>query len=634
MIYRLILAPWRSEEVPSKRKILEGEFTPDELAVYNLDGYNIHNLPNYPSHPVYPVDGTQIDIWEWVYVDMDLKDGVYATKEEFISTLNESLLKPTTTIDSGHGIHAYWRVSDLDAKSFLRLQRRLMKFYDTDKTLATLYQLMRPAGYLNVKRKGESKMVTELCSNPIVYTCEELDRRLPAITHEDEQYCVEHYERTMNPTQASADIDELPTRWFKFAKKGTEAYSLFYGNPKDRSVADYRLAHLMNADGFSKEEALAVLANGAKASERTTQHRFNYANNIIEKMWVALAKGERLGYSVEELLEDSGDDEFEGTPFRCNELFDATECGFRLTHVLGLVGGAGSGKTAVSLNYFYHFAINNPTYTHVVFSLEQPKKEIAKRWRKLVGTNSSANRQVIIVDNYNDDGTYRHLSLGQCEAYVTELQEAGVAVGCVMIDHIGLLRQGHHDGEREGLIEICTKMKSFAVNRNIMLIMQSQTSREKAKAGDVELDKDAAYGTTSFEWFVDWLVTIWQPLKRLHKEPKCPTVTCVKYCKIRHKHPNDNIVEDVRYAFKFDTATGLLRRLNALEKESYDTWAQRATAERNLDKSKDIAAVTDATWATSAEGDKINDSTAKDTTNTGTSERLAALLKRSRPGNA
>ena len=48
-------------------------------------------------------------------------------------------------------------------------------------------------------------------------------------------------------------------------------------------------------------------------------------------------------------------------------------------------------------------------------------------------------------------------------------------------------------------------MKAWAVQTNTLLVMQSQTSREKAGVGDLELDKDAAFGTSSFEWYCDFL---------------------------------------------------------------------------------------------------------------------------------
>lgn len=355
----------------------------------------------------------------------------------------------------------------------------------------------------------------------------------------------------------------------------------------------------MAADGFTQDEAIAVIANTSKASERSSTHRFNYAFGVVDKVWreyVATKPSGKMGYTMAELL-DGSDDEFEGTPFRCNEMFDATECGFRLGHVLGLVGGPGSGKTATSLNIFYHFAKNNPEYHHIIFTLEQPAKEVAKRWKKITGSNRAMYSNVIAVDNYNEDGTHRMLSLQDCEAYVKKLQDDGVLVGAVMIDHIGILKQDlGKKSEREALVEICQAMKGVAVNRNVMLIMQSQTSREKAKGGDVELGQDAAYGTNNFEWFVDWLVTIWQPLSRIYHEAPEMTVTCFRYCKIRHKTPRDRLKQDTNYALMFDQNTERLRRMNLEEKEKYDFYAHRAATERNRDKSKDPGAVSDVTW--------------------------------------
>lgn len=610
LIYRLIL-PKHAEGL-GKRPVLEGVFDADQISKYNAQGYNIYWLRNYPSNYERgtTVEGYQVDTFEYVFADFDLKDGKYESKDAFIASVTESGIEPTEIVDSGGGVHVYWRVLDLDAMSFLRLTRRIIRRFDTDDSIATVYRLMRAPGTFNTKLEGNPRLCEYVYKGDKEYTCEELDKLLPPISIEDEEYCQRHYDMTFNPDKVSAASEELPPKWFKFAKKGTEAYNLFYNQQKNRSAADFRLGHLLAGEGFTRDEAVSVLCNSAKASERSTVHRMNYAINIVDKIWEAVEtiNPDKLGYTIDELLDDSDMEEFEGTPFRCHPLFDATACGFRLTHVLGLVGGAGSGKTATSLNYFYHFAKRNPEYVHVVFTLEQPKKEIAKRWRKIAGNNPLLNRTVIIVDNYTAEGSFRNLSLDDCEAYVASLQAAGTKVGCVMIDHIGILKKSTKNGEREGLIDICQRMKSVAVNRNIMLIMQSQTSRDKAKGGDMELDKDAAYGTTNFEWFVDWLVTIWQPLKRVYKEAPHMTITCFKYCKIRHKSSKDDILEDVVYALKFDPETGLLRKLNSEEKEVYDFYAKRAAAERNRDRSEDPGAVSDITWNVEEKtnGTKIN----------------------------
>lgn len=600
MIVRAILPRWAQERYPDRPTILEGVYSEEKLLHFNVDlFYNIHYLPNHPSQytPGTNVEGSQVDTFNFVFVDMDLKAGSHS-KESFIELLTTSELPPSKIIDSGNGIHAYWAVSDLDPLSYLRFQRRLCRYFNTDETMAKIFQLMRPPGYANTKHEGAFRIVELLQENNTVYTSEQLNALLPPITIKDEEYCQRHMTSIYNPQTVSEAIEELPKKWFLAAKKGTELYNLFYGQVKDRSKADYRLGHLLAAEGFDRDEIMAVLANTAKALDRSPHHRYNYANNIVDQLEFAIAQNapEKLGYSVQELLAESDSDDFEGTPFRCHPYFDATVCGFRLSHVLGLVGGAGSGKTAVSLNYFFHFAKKNPEYVHVVFSLEQPMKEIAKRWRKMAGTNPVLNKTVIIVDNYNKDGTYRNLSLDECEAYVKSLQDAGTKVGCVMIDHIGILKKETKNGEREELTAICQRMKSFAVNRNILLIMQSQTNRDKAKGGDVELDKDAAYGTTTFEWYVDWLVTIWQPLKRVYEEAPHMTITCFKYCKIRHKSAMDELVEDKVYALKFDQKTGLLRRLTIEEKQSYDLYAKRATAERNRNKTEDPAPVSDPAW--------------------------------------
>ena len=609
MLYRAILSRWEIEsagysETSKPRALGDFELATEEIKGLNEIGYNIYFFPNRPSKPTTSfIEAADVDIFQYVFVDMDLKDKVYATKDIFINKINEFALKPCRIVDSGNGVHVYWPIEDLDPMSYLRLQRRLCRHFNTDPAVSKLNQLMRVPGTHNTKTPDRTswKLCQTIFTIPVEpYQAEQLSKLLEPITKADEDYCVRSYDAAYNPGKIDSVIEDLPKRWFSFAKKGDEAYRLFYGENKDRSKADYRLAHLMAADGFTREEALAVLANSSKASERSSAHRYSYASNIIEKMWETkeLIKSEVMGHTVEDLLKNDNDDEFEGTPFRCHEYFDATTCGFRLTHVLGLVGGAGSGKTAVSLNYFYHFAKKNCEYSHVVFTLEQPGKEIAKRWKKIVGKNPEINRRVYVVDNYTDDGQFRNLSLDDCEEYVKGLQASGVKIGCVMIDHIGILKKENKNGEREGLIDICCRMKAFAVNRNIMLIMQSQTNRDKAKGGDVELDKDAAYGTTNFEWFVDWLVTIWQPLKRVYKDAPNMTVTCFKYCKIRHKHPKDNILEDVIYALKFDPETGVLRRLNLLEKEAFDYYARAATAARNRDKNKDPGAVSDITWET------------------------------------
>ena len=602
MVYRLILPNWAKEEHPELPKVLEGEFTKEELSQYNNNSYNIYYLPNGPK--VYEagttVDGSQIDLFDWVFVDMDLKDNIYKSKEEFIEVLGNFNLLPTKIVDSGNGVHAYWKVSDLDAHSFLRLQRRLLRYFKTDDSLAKLYQLMRVPGSLNTKIKDSPKRCDLLFESEIAYTCEQLDKELPVISKEDEEYCTEHYNKTykLNNHDKLNVSDQLSVKFTKLLGRSEEVKRLFYGDTKDRSKADYILAHIMHAEGLSKEEAMSVLVNSRKALERSDPGRYSYASNLVDKVWeFEKTKDDTLlSKSVKDILKTTS---VEGnTRFHCWDVFDGTHHGFRLTEVLGLIGGAGAGKTTVALNYFYHFTKLNPSYIHLFVSLEQPEEEIALRWAKMSKGNEALYDKVHILGNYEKDGTYRNLSLHEIEEYVVKLERVlNQKVGCIVIDHIGVLKKKGKDGENQGLIEICHYMKAFAKKTNTFLVMQSQTSREKAGIGDRELDKDAAYGTSMFEWYCDYIVTTWQPLKVLYARNPEMTCSAYKYGKVRHKNVlKDNAKEDSVYILMFDPTTELLREMTLEERIKFDKLEEYANKIRNKDKKRNPTKASEITW--------------------------------------
>src|SRR5579863_1172802 len=124
MLYRLIAPNWLKDQ--GARHVLEGEFSDEEIHSYNAQGYNIYYFPNHPKD--YDrntiVTGSHIDVYNCVFIDCDLKDGVYKSKDEFIEAIGVSGIEPSRVIDSGNGVHAYWNVTNLDAKSYLRLSRR------------------------------------------------------------------------------------------------------------------------------------------------------------------------------------------------------------------------------------------------------------------------------------------------------------------------------------------------------------------------------------------------------------------------------------------------------------------------------------------------------------------------------
>lgn len=606
-VYRCILPEWAKQENPHQRRILEGEFTEEQLQEFNAQFYNIHYLPNYPSlyDNTSTVDGSHIDVFEYVFVDMDLKDGVYADKDSFILVALEAGLEPSRIIDSGNGVHVYWRVSDLSALDFLKLQRRLCRKFKTDEAVAKIFQLMRPPGYVNTKHKDRFNLCEELYASDAVYSCEDLDKFLPALTQEDDAYCKAHFDKTYNVERKNLQVDDkLPTKFGQLLHTNQEVKDIWSGNTEDRSRADYRLGHIMFASGFTKAEAASVLVNTAKALARAPVHRVAYAESIIDKIWTYEQEpyAQTMSQSVREILA-RGEGTVKGTRFPCSRYLDATHHGFRLGQVIGLVAGSGVGKTAMALNMFRWFVENNPDYDHFFVPLEQPANEIADRWRTLCGEDTSLHDKVHVISNYTDDGGFRHLSFEEIKQYIIEFQKSkGRKVGCVVIDHIGALKKSGPDG-RQNVEDICHEMKAFAIQTNTMLVMQSQTSREKAGIGDLELNKDAAYGTVYFESYCDYLITIWQPLKRCYSEGACPTVTAFKFCKIRHKKKGlDLIQEDVPYKLMFDPLTESFRELTQDEETSFSFFLKKATNLRQEDRKTALVTYTSITWTGAPDG--------------------------------
>lgn len=595
MRVRLIAPDWLVKASNVKR-VLEADLNSEEIKQYNQQGYNVYYTPNSASQPPTEgfVDGTFIDTFTWVFVDFDLKSNTYDSKEAFLEKLFD--IEPTKIVDSGNGIHGYYKVSDLDAKSYLKLSRRLMRYFNTDEAVGQIFQLMRLEGTINTKSEYSLKQCDLLLENGPTYTCEQLDKLLPTLTVADDQYCEQHYDKTYNIDRKNVKIsDVMPPKFGKLLLENHEAQELWASNTEDRSKNDYRLGHIMFANGLTKDEAATVLANSSKALSRAPIHRISYAQNIVDKIWTFEQEPNidlGLSSNVLEILQRSGDT-LKGTRFPCYKYIDNTELGFRLGHVMGLVAGSGVGKTAMALNIFMGFVKSNPDYDHFFCPLEQTDKEIAVRWQAMCGDNTDLYSKVHVISNYDTSGTFRDLSLETIKTHILEFQKkTDKKVGCIVIDHIGVLCNTNKLGQDEGIKQIAKAMKGFAVETNTFLIMQSQTSREKAGVGDLELNKDAAFGTSVFENFCDFLITIWQPLKRVY-ELGAPTVMAFKFCKIRHKNQElDIIKEDKPYLMFFDPKSQILKEITADQKTSFNFFLGQATNKRKQDRKTELVEYT------------------------------------------
>jgi hypothetical protein len=92
-----------------------------------------------------------------------------------------------------------------------------------------------------------------------------------------------------------------------------------------------------------------------------------------------------------------------------------------------------------------------------------------------------------------------------------------------------------------------------------------------------------------FEAYCDYLITLWQPLKRCHNEPSCPTVTAFKFCKIRHKKANKDVIqEDVPYYLYFNPDTEQMEDMTQDQQISFKFFLPKAKNKRNSDKLQDL----------------------------------------------
>lgn len=628
--YRLIKPKWAYEKLANGepnpkfiqaipgRNVIEGcNFTPEFLQQKNSEGYNIYFFPNHPSRDVYKegikaLSGRTIDVFNFVFVDMDLKDGIYKSKEEFVKRLEQFPLKPTMVVDSGNGVHAYWRVRDLKREQYVITQLALLRHFNTDESVWSVLQLMRLPGYNNTKKFGEPipAQILPLSSNQI-YEISQFPKEIYDLDQSIILKAQNHIARLEGrvETNLSGDInlEELPDKFLELLGKDSKITEL-YRNPKadgDRSAADMKLANILYSKGFNKKEALSVLANTEKALEKGA-HRIEYAYVTVDKVYSD--RPVHKFKTVSQILRDEGD---RIMPPKVNGPYylDSAVLGepWRKRELLGIIAGAGVGKTAKALNIIRDIIKNNPDRdeVYVFFSLEMPVKQIIKRWIKLVGDDTTLADKLYVIGNTDDEGMPRNIGLQEVYEYCTEIkQTTGMPVGALVIDHIHILST-HINVQKNpnfgieangdtgyGVIqnltrnELCTQLKPLVMALDTYGIILTQTTKEKG-IGDTPIDKDGAYGISQYEWIIDRIISIWQPLMRVQNQTPYRFLA-YQYVKIREKHPDDKIMCYDKNILTYDLASGNLRVATQDEYRAFSEMLPLANEARENDiKKKD-----------------------------------------------
>lgn len=580
------------EEIDGPNTV-EGIFDEKFISEKNQEGYNVYWFPNHPSKDIYSeksyLNGRDIDVFEYLFVDMDLKDGNYETKDDFYKVLSDFQLVPTLTLDSGNGVHAYWEVKDLTRESYVILQKRLIQHFKTDESIWTVLQLMRFPGSQNTKKHGEFKQteVIEELSGQSIFEISQFDEILPEITDVNLKKAQDHLDRldgkiTVDLSQ-DINIDELPEEFLKILHSEDRIYQLFT-NPKetygDRSGADLALTNILFSSGLTRKDALSVIANSQKALSKGVG-RLEYAIRTVDLVYHEKVenKFKTVGDKIRE-----GRKDFLGERVNGPDFLDCTIKGWRKGQLLGVIAGPGIGKTSVALKSIQEIIQNNTDRdeVYVFFSLEMPEYEIEERWIKLVGDKSPLADKLYVIGNEDENGEPRNITLQDIYWYSQDIKKlTGKKLGAIVIDHIHIVNRAiditkdptfqaeSEIGNGKGNIRplsmntLCNQLKALVKMLDTFGIVLTQTTKDKGR-GDIAIGVDGAWGISNYEWTMDFVISCWQPLMRIQKESDLRILSW-QYCKIRGKEKNDPVNNYEPQLLHYDLETGDLRQTSGEE---------------------------------------------------------------------
>lgn len=578
------------EEIEGDETV-EGCLSEEYVNELNAKGYNIYWLPNHPSTDLYStgvkyLNGRQIDVFDYVFIDMDLKDGYYPTIDAFLDVVRKFPVTPSMTIKSGNGAHVYWRVKDVERMDYVIAQFALLTHFNTDPSIWTVLQLMRFPGSKNTKAHNnfkQTEFVEDLCSDSIYsltdFPPEIFDSIPPKLLQKAQLHCDKLDGKINLNLPDEINVDELPDRFIELLMNNKTVRDLFH-DPRgtafgDRSKADMSLCNFLFKEKFNRKEAINIMANTQKATSKGAS-RMDYAATTVDKTYSTRVKNKFL--SVGEYLAQGGRTQA-GEYINGPSHFDCLEYRWEKKQCLGLIAGPGTGKTATTLEMFDETIENNPENDDifVFFSLEMPAAQVVGRWVKLVGRHSEkANRLYVIGNEDPETGDPRNIGLQEIYEYCQELmQMTGKKIRMIALDHIGLISRridmrkkhtfgaqddqfsGHGQIKTVSLNTIAMQMKPLAKMLDCFNIVLTQTTKEKGK-GDLPIDKDGARGISDYEHIMDFIITLWQPLMRV--QSLTPNYfTAWQYVKVREKGDTDGVKTYEQKLLTYEMNTGRLR---------------------------------------------------------------------------
>lgn len=122
----------------------------DIIKELNKMGAGIFFTPNPCKNGRREANVTKID---WIYVDMDT-----GTKEEMQAKIKSAPIKPTMIVEASRSYHLYWRV-DCNKPEFDQMIPGLIEFFDGDKAISSINEVLRIPGFYHMKKPEKPFLV-------------------------------------------------------------------------------------------------------------------------------------------------------------------------------------------------------------------------------------------------------------------------------------------------------------------------------------------------------------------------------------------------------------------------------------------------------------------------------------------
>lgn len=251
--------------------------------------------------------------------------------------------------------------------------------------------------------------------------------------------------------------------------------------------------------------------------------------------------------------------------------------------MIGLLAGSGVGKTSTCVNIARNVLEFNPTDLIVIISLEMTANEYLQKIMTCFGYDQpELLERCVIIDCYNSDGSNKELTVADMKLQVKKIKQTmNMNVAMVIADHF-------HEVHNNGSVDynpVAKEFKNMAIECDTIMLLPSQTTKEKG-LGDTPVPKNGCFGCSKYENLCSYILTIFQPLRRVQNECDLPALGW-QFSKIRFKRgKKDTTKEEINYLLSYDSDTDRFSPLTPNEITTFQMHYEKVLELRESEEKK------------------------------------------------